>query len=70
MSGLSSQEKQVLDFRLTAADDKVTAANLKISVDQVRVIKSRVKKKREKAQALLKDTKKYAPILYPKRKGE
>jgi len=57
-------------MRLRSADDKIVADNLHIPEGQVRVIKSRVKKKRQKARSLLDKTRRYQSILYPKRKGE
>ena len=70
MCKLSKQEEQVLEMRLRSADDKIVADNLHIPEGQVRVIKSRVKKKRQKARSLLDKTRRYQSILYPKRKDE
>ena len=67
MCDLSMREKQVLELRLTSADDKIVAMNLGISDDEVRVYKTRAKRKVAKAEKFLREMRKYKSVLYPKK---
>lgn len=65
---LSRREKEVLELCLTSADDKIVAMNLKISPQQVRVHKTRVRRKIEACKKFIRQMKKYRRVLYPEKK--
>lgn len=68
MFGLSKREKEVLETALTSADDKVVAGYLHITPEQVRVHKTRVRRKVKVAQSFLRRMKKYRRVLNPEKK--